>query len=626
MIRLQQTWLTFYQRHLCYVFQDAETVKDNTSSSPLMSLPSQSYMTVLCEMAELFLNLYVQRTTKEGVNFCDSTSEEKQPDKTNTDIFSGVAALFAARESMMSESVKAGDDTVFKASGSDVGSNVQYHFRCTAYSLQHTFLPFIKYVLTAADLFTSASCSLSKSKTKTAPSSMVALGSREEVLWVADVLWNMSVLLMKKHLCSLPLALLAKSSSSLSPLDPSTLHGSNFHALSAAVSIPQVPLPISSCSSIGGLNSNAPKGGLMNSNKPKGGSNSNEPIKEKQHEYHDINRYEAGAEALELCQQLYCLAAKWPQQPHREMMDFDDDEQDHTELEGLLSSQCRATLSAIAVRLDINSLVISNSASAVPSCYSPPIELSPGMTAATSPIFASSVNPSSCGDRDDGKKIRLSVTDNISHLKNDFKTIEGLLPTLFKNGLTEDHPFHKLYVMLSLSARLMLDADGWGSEHDLHDNADAEGEVTKDDAGLDQRGHDSVSPAERFVSSHTSSLMALTPLDLIKCADLALCPEAVGGSEVVARGVLRLAVQLLVRETQLSRSSNILLGNLYRRLIELSPDKSDVRNPTHSVLKFICYHSIINSTDIFTLVLIILFVAELILAWFSSLGLCTVYF
>jgi hypothetical protein len=176
--------------------------------------------------------------------------------------------------------------------------------------------------------------------------------------------------------------------------------------------------------------------------------------------------------------------------------------------------------------------------------------------------------------------------------------------------LTEDHPFHKLYVMLSLCARLMLGTDGWGgyegrgsdgkgddgltltgimplSKYPCFDGEGEEGRArARAEAGAgaaeeEGRGagqsqgqsQSQSSPAECFLSTHSSSLLALSPLDLLKCADLALCPEARGRSEVVARGVLRLAVQLLMRK---SLPSYVLLGNLYRRLVELSPDKTDV--------------------------------------------------
>jgi hypothetical protein len=240
---------------------------------------------------------------------------------------------------------------------------------------------------------------------------------------------------------------------------------------------------------------------------------------------------------------------------------------------GVLSSQCRAVLSAIAVRLDIHSLLASDNPPAAVnalSVVSDPTAILPD----TASVATAGPPARSVSSRNDVSKITVAI--NITLLRRNFDTVDGLLPSLFEHGLTEDHPFHKLYVMLALAARLMMGADGgWESSNASASFSEStgEGKERKEIAAGGEWQSSTSSPAEFFLATHSSSLLALTPLDLLKCADLALCPAAEGGSEAVARGVLRLAVQLLVREP---RPSYALLGNLYRRLVELSPDKKDV--------------------------------------------------
>lgn len=599
-LRLQQAWLSLYDHHFLRNNDDSgncateslcskESDKFASQTPPTCGPCGVPFLSVLCEMAELFLKTYLRCTTRNyhSVDICSGIKPDTNGEgdkeaalfagmkrkreswlgldtdammeaETDADVDANVSGLSCdesrgmAREmdcQDIENTTPAGGKSLSETSamksafscvpvllprgedkygeggehrgcaivddevemGDDCG--LLYHFRCSASSLQRHLFPYAKHLL-ALTAHISPSLSLEPSTFCSSTVSQIdlgALGVQEEVLWVANMLWNVGVLLMKNHLCILA--------------DPSSFSGPPATQVRNLLRDPgQLPLPLSpSLTSI-----------LL------GGDDSSK----------DLTRYEAGAEALELCQQVYSVAAQWP--TTEESTEIEREKKDK-----MLSYQCSAALNAAAIRIDINCLLELEHDSA-PSTGIPSPVLSgeaPDDSSATLDL------PASSGGSAEKATSSNEAKTNVAILMRNFLTVETLLHTLFEHGLAKDHPFNKLYVMLSLSARLILGSNDW----DFHDDkSDTEG------------GHCSrrmSSAAEEFLASHSSSLMALTPLDLIKCADLALRPEARGRSEKVARDVLRLAVQLQVRESQ---PSYALLGNLYRRLVELSPDKDDV--------------------------------------------------
>jgi hypothetical protein len=623
--RLQQAWLYLYHQHQHKSGVDEINAIDSDStadrlhhSSTVIPSVSQSYLSVLCEMTTLFLKTYLRctavvkpavddsssqtsriRSVKRGReakdaldsgsdfdSCCDLDEEERSKKKDKKDhgsgkdsainiefdddmttnhklksIFACVPVLYPAGsggsgfhgmecgDEDQDQDGSADEKTVSVQEQSTGDSGLLYHFRCSALSIQKHLLPFASHILAM-----SARCTSSAEK----GTELAALGGREEVLWLAEVLWNVGVLLMKQQLCLIQ-----------PPSSPSSISSSSTHSSWSNQAHLPAPLPFE----VSSFRAVRPSSSSVAS---------------------DLSRFITGAEALELSQQLYHLAFECPVR-HRDLTQNDDIAQKECEFDvdimkrtvqtsatdtgELLSKECKAVLSAIAVRLDISCLLD---------------------TSTNTPILDSAVHtPSQMhGDNMSG----ISSITNVRLMQRNFLTIEKMLPALFERGLTEDHPLHKLYVMLSLAARLILGAHQWQNANigtsaetsssspsfpmedkcDGQDNGgpmqvcDVENAISSEDHVANEVSQ--VSPAESFLASHTSSLLALTPLDLLKCADTALSPEALGRSESVARGLLQLAMQLLVREPHPPYD---LLGNLYRRLVELSPNKHNVSYGYH---------------------------------------------
>ena len=370
--------------------------------------------------------------------------------------------------------------------------DLMYFFRCSPRFFQYHLLAFIhRFISTNGLGINSFACKKE--------SNHGIVGTREEMLWLADVLWNVGTLFMKKDVCKIP-------SVNQSPLiDMDSAVEKIIHR-----DFPVVPEPFVA---------------------PFVKEYCNE-TEEAEKVEEDLSRCKACAEILELSEQCYHVASEWQLRSKTSRFEHCEKEDSFLQnsVEIIQCNQCRALLSAIAVRLDIYCQYN----------YTHKLETS-----------AFSGNENSCfGINDDEGE---SHAQNAEQLLKGLNAVKALLSSLFEQGLTKDHPIHKLYTMLSLSARLIISSIHWN--------------LPADNLEPDH------SDAECFLSANSKSFLALTPLDLLKCVDVALGPHALGGGVVVARRLLHLAVQLLMRE---SLPSYVLLGNVYRRLVELSPDKDDV--------------------------------------------------
>ena len=599
MIRLLQLWLNFYvnsdihtshsadesilsqkgelqcsHSEMCSQLRQGRAIEPAQSFSPGPIInPSICYLAVFCEMWELFLKVFLrcnpdEKNEKSGTqdnvsstrgmkrsrkvevepsiasarDTCsqempseDETTSPPNDDcgkkKQRTDpssIFAYVPMSAVHEESITHHSQRESveimmeDDTGDKMN--DVNTSVEnssetYFFRCSVFTLQHHLLSFAKHIATLA---TSVD----------GQDKFIKLLKRKDVIWAADMLWNVGVLLMKKHVCSLM---------PLSVQEQHIRHSSSTSAIIQKTTAAQTPIPLT--------------------------WDSASSLSYKEDLEDDMYRYQVAAESLELSQQMHHISTLL-QEDNNEEAEGGSIEKIDSNSEGLFC-ECKALLSAIAVRLDI--VGISKGVDRTP-VHTSTVDDSnvEENTSAEPDIQVNSVN-----NNDDGET-------NISLLRDNFHNVETKINALLDIGMTEDNPFHKLYVMLSLTSRLILGRDSEGCPEV---SSSSRFNLKDSNASIDQQKKDKydvpceltepfILPAERYLKDHSTCMLALSPLDLLKCADLALCHEAAGRSEEVARGVLRLAVQRLMRNTS---PSYALLGNVYRRLIELSPDKTDVR-------------------------------------------------
>lgn len=583
MLRLLQEWISLYQKSYDYSREGVEVKNSSTydaradilgdtsttntvdlSDDPgiLSSITPPPYLSVMCEMIELFLKIYLRSTSDKDATPVSSSSSSfsslRGVKRSRSDSTADVdPSCIGESTSSINTCSQAEDETIMPAEGMpnkkrksteknfasvpflkhsnrefnddgntanvDKKGRIMYHFRCSAPSIRSFLFPFAKSIL---DMDCCSPLTTQSPSGKML--SLAALGKREQVLWIADILSNIGFLLMRKRICMIL---------------PSTCSAGE------VTTSGHLPFP-------------CPRHNNEESN-----SELNDDDND------DVERYSAGAEGLELSQQIYALAAMWP--PHSPDDSLSNDMKESTEIfEGTLLNECKALLSAIAVRIDINCIQTSKSIPSTTSCC---FSENSNSTSGVDFSFAKSDLPPE--KRSAPNISRNNVSSNVLLLKRNLHTVETMMESLFKQGLTQDHPFHKLFVMLSLTARLML-GEEWevpqrGNITPTHCDVSPASSAHEGMDNNEPTAAESVSAAEIFLCKHMSSMLALSPFDLLKCADLALCEEASGRSNVVARKLLRLSVQLLMRS---SSPSYPVLGNIYKKLVDLSPDKKDVSN------------------------------------------------